>query len=92
MPQNTIALTGRIRRGIVAPAVVKGAPGTVLSVLCWSAGTLDLINDTAANGAGASLAGFPATMVKAQVLPLGSTAPVGIAAKAVSGEFDVSFR
>jgi hypothetical protein len=91
MPQNTIFLTANIKRSLTAPGVLKAKPGTVISVICLVAGTINLINDTSAGGAGASISGFPATMVAGQNLPLNSSAAVGIAAKAVSGSFNVIF-
>jgi hypothetical protein len=92
MPQNRPFLQGRIRRGLNAPAVLKAKPGTVISVLCLTPGTLDLINDVTTGGAGAAISGFPATMVAGQVLPLNSSASVGITAKApVTGSYNVVF-
>lgn len=92
MPQNNAFLVGKIKRNLTAPGVIKAKPGTVLSVVCLAAGTLDLINDTSAGGAGAAINGFPATMTKGQVLPLNSSASVGIAAKApVTGAYNVIF-
>jgi hypothetical protein len=92
MPQNRAFLQGRIRRGLNAAAVLKPKPGTVLSVLCLAPGTLNLINDVTTGGAGLSISGFPATMVAGQLLPLNSSAAVGITAKApVTGTYNVTF-
>jgi hypothetical protein len=91
MPQNQAYLTASIKRSLTAPQTLKAKPGTVVSVVCLSPGTLTLINDTSAAGAGANLAGFPVTMTAGQVLPLNSLATVGISAKAVSGSFNVVF-
>jgi len=91
MGQNKVFLTSKIRRNLTAPGVIKAKPGTVVSVVCLTAGSLTLINDTTSGGAGANLAGFPATMTKGQVLPLNSLASVGISAKAVTGAYNVVF-
>jgi hypothetical protein len=91
MPQNKPWLSGRIRRNLTAPSVIKAKPGTVLTVLCLQAGTINLINDVTSGGAGLSISGFPATMTAGQSLPLNSSAAVGISAKAVSGAFNVLF-
>jgi hypothetical protein len=91
MPQNQQYLTANLKRSLAAPGVLKAKPGTVISVLCLTPGTVDIINDTTPGGAGASINGFPATMVAGQVLPLNSSASVGISAKAVSGTYNVAF-
>ncbi len=85
MPQNIVFLKGGVNRNLAAPKVIKPSPGTVIAVICLAAGTLDLINDVTTGGSGASISGFPATMVKGQRLPLNSSAAVGITAKTVSG-------
>jgi len=93
MGQNTVFLTAKIRRNLTAPGVIKNKPGSVVRVICLAPGTIDLINDVTAGGAGASIPGFPATMVKGQQLLVNATASVGISAKTVSGggAFNVFF-
>lgn len=91
MPQNTQVLMANIKQNLTAPQTLKAKPGTVISVTCITPGTINLINDTSSGGAGASINGFPATMVAGQVLPLNSSASVGISAKAVSGSYAVAF-
>jgi hypothetical protein len=91
MPQNVPFLRGHVRRNLNAPAVLKAKPGTVISVLCLTPGTLNMINDVTTGGAGLAISGFPATMVAGQLLPLNSSASTGITAKAVSGSYNVIF-
>lgn len=91
MPQNVFVLTAKINRLLTAPKVIKPKPGSVISVLCITPGTVDIINDVATGGSGASINGFPATMTAGQLLPLNSSASVGITAKAVSGSYTVTF-
>jgi hypothetical protein len=92
MPQNQMFLTAGIKRGLNTVQVLKAKPGTVVSVLCLTPGTIDLINDVTTGGAGLAIAGFPATMVAGQLLPLNSSASVGISVKApLTGSYNVVF-
>ena len=92
MPQNNKNIQMKIKRSLAAPGVIKAKPGTVVSVVCLTPGTINLINDVTSGGAGASITGFPATMTAGQYLPLNSLASVGISAKAVSGTYNVNFN
>lgn len=93
MPQNKTVAQYWTNRNLAAAAVLKAKPGTLLSVVCIAAGTIDIINDITTGGGGSSFTGFPATMTKGQVLPVDLAATVGITAKTVSGGgiFNVTF-
>lgn len=91
MPQNKTVMQSWTRRSLNAPAVVKGTPGTLLNVVCLAPGTINIINDTSVGGAGASLAGFPATMIAGQLLPVDAPASAGITVKTVTGTYNVVF-
>jgi hypothetical protein len=92
MPQNGLFLSGKVKNNLNSVQVLKAKPGTVISVLCLTPGTIDLINDVTTGGAGGAISGFPATMVAGQLLPLNSSASVGISVKApLTGTYNVVF-
>lgn len=91
MPQNNIFLQAKARRNLAAAAVIKNKPGTLVSVVCLTPGTINIINDVTVGGGGAALGGFPATMTAGQVLTLNEVANVGISASAVTGSYNIVF-
>jgi hypothetical protein len=91
MPQNHPLFAGAIKRNLTAPGVISAIPGTVISILCLAPGSITLNNcaTVAAASGGNQISGTPATLVAGQVLPLNSSAAIGIVASAVTGAFNV---
>lgn len=91
MPQNHAFLAGIIKRNLTAPAVLSPTPGTVISILCLAPGSITLNNcaTLAAATGGNQISGTPATLIAGQLLPLNSSASIGVVASAVTGAFNV---
>jgi hypothetical protein len=90
MPQNVNPVFVQTSNNVHTVKTLKNGPGTVLSVVCLTPGTIDLIDDTNPAGAGAAIPGFPATMTAGEKLPINANALVGISVKSpITGSYQV---